>query len=140
VTPIMTAADINELLMREYPQFHSTGKVFDVISVGPGTGTLRFFPNESHLRAGGTISGPSMFALADVGAYITLLAHLGPVVGCVTANMNINFLHRPDPEPLDGIGRILKLGKRLAVLDVMIVSAGTDHLIAQAITTFSIPG
>ena len=139
MTPIMTAADINALLVREYPQMVAGGKVFQAMSVGPGTATLRFYPDTSHLRAGGTISGPSMFALADVAAYITLLAHIGPVVHCVTANLNINFLNRPDPVPLDGVGRILKLGKRLAVMDVMIHRTDTDQLIANASTTFSIP-
>jgi acyl-coenzyme A thioesterase PaaI-like protein len=139
VQPIMTPNDIDALLAREYPQFYAPDKMFETMHVGPATATLRFTPSHAHLRAGGTISGPSLFALADVGAYITLLAHIGPVVGCVTANLNIHFLNRADPVPVDGIGRILKLGRKLAILDVTIERPDTGQIIAKATTTFAIP-
>ncbi len=104
-----------------------------------GTATLRFTPNEMHLRPAAR-SAASMFALADVGAYVTLLAHIGPVAMAVTANMNINFLSRPDPVPLDGVGRVLKIGKRLSVIEIAIERVDTRELIAHATATYSQPG
>lgn len=139
MTPVFTAEQIEDFLEREFPQVHASGRVFSCINVAPGTATLRFTPNDTHLRPGGTISGPSMFALADVGAYVTLIAHIGPVVGAVTSNLNISFLYRPDPVPLDGIGRILKIGKQLAVLEVAIERSDNRQLIAHATATYSIP-
>ena len=140
MTPVLTAEQINMFLEKEFPEIHSQGRVFEVINVAPGTATLRVTPiKEMHLRPGGTLNGPSMFALADVGAYITLLAHIGPVAGAVTSSMNINFLHRPDPVPLDGIGRILKIGKQLSVIEVSIERTDTRELIAFATATFSAP-
>ncbi|MCD2177232.1 PaaI family thioesterase [Rhizobium sp. C1] len=140
MTPVLTAEQINEFLEREFPQVHSQGRIFEVINVASGTATLRFTPNEMHLRPGGTVSGPAMFALADVGAYVTLLAHIGPVAMAVTANMNINFLSRPDPVPLDGVGRVLKIGKRLSVIEIAIERVDTRELIAHATATYSQPG
>ncbi len=139
MTPVLTAEQINELLETEFTEMNTIGNPFKVVNVASGTATLRFTPKEFHLRPGGTINGPAMFALADVASYVTLLAHIGPVVGAVTANMNINFLHRPDPVPLDGIGRILKIGKQISVMEVMIERTDTRQLIASAVATFSAP-
>ncbi len=81
----------------------------------------------SYLRPGGTISGPSMFALADVAFYVAVLAQLGPVGLAVTTNTNINFLRKPAPRDLIGEARLIKLGKRLAVGEVAIFSSGAKR-------------
>lgn len=137
--PIISVGEINEFLDREFPQIHAGGRVFTVTTVGPGTATLRFTPGENHIRPGGTVSGPSMFMLADVGAYVTLLAHIGLKPLAVTSNMNISFLNKPEPVPLDGVGRILKIGKLLSVIEVSIERVDTRQLIAHATATYAIP-
>src|SRR5690606_13754489 len=109
MTPVLTAEQIEEFLAREFPQLHAGGRVFRCVNVAPGTATLRFHPNDSHLRPGGTVSGPSLFALADVAAYVALLAHIGPVPLALTTNLNINFPNRADPVALDGVCHILKI-------------------------------
>jgi len=139
MTPILTIAQINELLIREFPQMGTPGTILDIVNIASGTATLRFHPGVEHLRPGGTISGPSLFLLADVAAYVAILAHVGPVVGAVTVNHSISFLHRPEPVPVDGIARILKLGKRLAFLEVAIERTDNREMVAHATTTFSIP-
>ncbi|MBW0364713.1 PaaI family thioesterase [Ensifer adhaerens] len=139
IEPIMTVDDLNRFLDTDFPQVHTDGKVFHVTAVGPGFATMRLDPNERHIRPGGTVSGPTLFALADVSAYVALIAHIGPVALAVTTNLNINFLRKPEPEPLECTCRILKLGKRLAVLDASIVKAGDDDLVAHATATYSIP-
>jgi acyl-coenzyme A thioesterase PaaI-like protein len=68
-----------------------------------------------------------------------LISHIGPEVGAVTANLNISFLHRPDPVPLDGIGRILKIGKQLSVIEIAIERTDNRQMIAHATATFSAP-
>lgn len=139
LTPIMDAEALNRFLETDFPQLHTDGKVFEVTAVGPGTATLRLTPNERHLRPGGTISGPTLFALADVGAWCAVLAHIGPVALAVTTNLNINFLRKPAPGPLSCTCRLLKLGKRLAVVDASIFDAGGEALVAHATATYSIP-
>ena len=78
-------------------------------------------------------------ALADLAMYVVLLSAIGPIGLAVTTNLNINFLRKPEPQPLECTCRILKLGKRLAVLDASIAMAGSDDLVAHATATYSIP-
>ena len=137
--PVLSSDQIDEFLEREFPQLFLAGPLFKCVDVAPGTATLRFSPNESHLRPGGTLSGPSLFTLADVAAYVGLLAHIGPVALALTTNLNINFLGRAEAVPLDGVCRILKLGRSLAVMEVAIERVDTRQLIAHATTTYSIP-
>ncbi|WP_421591034.1 PaaI family thioesterase [Shinella sp. M27] len=139
LTPIMSPEALNRFLEADFPQLHTDGKVFEVMAVGAGTVTMRLEPNERHLRPGGTISGPTLFALADVGAWCAVLAHIGPVALAVTTNLNINFLRKPEPGPLSCTCRILKLGKRLAVVEASIFGADETDLVAHATATYSIP-
>lgn len=139
LTPIMDRDALNRFLETDFPQIHTDGKVFEVTEVGPGTVVMRLDPNERHLRPGGTVSGPTLFALADVAAYCVVLAHIGPVALAVTTSLNINFLRKPEPGPLSCTCRLLKLGKRLAVIDASIFGADADELVAHATATYSIP-
>ena len=59
LTPIMSPEALNRFLEADFPQLHTDGKVFEVMTVGPGMITMRLMPNERHLRPGGTISGPT---------------------------------------------------------------------------------
>jgi uncharacterized protein (TIGR00369 family) len=137
--PIMTMEEIHDFLDREFPQIHVDGRVLSITDVHPGRLTMRFEPGARHLRPGATVSGPSMVMLADVAAYAVILAHIGPVALAVTTSLNINFLRKPEPEPLECTCRILKLGKRLAVLDASIKTVASPDLIAHATATYSIP-
>lgn len=137
--PVMNKAEITAFLDREFPQIHIGGRSYHVAEVGPGRATLRLEVGDHHLRPGGTVSGPSMFALADLAAYVTILAHIGPVALAVTTNLNINFLRKPPRGDLYGHCRLLKLGRRLAVTDVSIRTADDPEPVAQATATYSIP-
>jgi uncharacterized protein (TIGR00369 family) len=137
--PVMTAEAVAAFLDREFPQIHAGGRCYRVLSVGPGEARMRLDPDDRHLRPGGTISGPFLFALADVSAYVAILAHIGPVALAVTTSFTINFLRRPSPGPLVGHCRILKLGKSLAVVEVAIAPEQETGLVAHATGTYSIP-
>lgn len=139
LTPIMDPEALNRFLEEDFPQLHTDGKVFEVTNVAAGTIVIRLLPNERHLRPGGTISGPTLFALADVGAYCVVLAHIGAVALAVTTSLNINFLRKPRPGPLSCTCKILKLGKRLAVVEASIFDEDGDDLVAHATATYSIP-
>lgn len=139
MTPVMTETEIMEMLDKEFPQIHAGGRVYAIDSVSPGKAVLRLSANELHLRPGGTVSGPSMMALADLAAYVVILAHIGPVALAVTTNLNINFLRKPEPGDLLATCRLLKLGKRLAVVDCEIAGEGQAELVAHATATYSVP-
>ena len=85
------------------------------------------------------MSGPTLMAMVDCGFYLLLLARLGPVAMAVTTNLNINFMRKPEPGDLVGEGRLLKLGKTLAVGDFTIWSEGEKDPVAHATVTYAIP-
>lgn len=137
---VMSAETIEAFLAREFPQIHAAGQVFSVVSVSPGGALMRLATNDSHLRPGGTISGPTLFALADLSAYVTVLAHLGPVPLAVTTSLNIDFLRKPPPAPLLGRSTLLKLGRRLAVMRIAIEPEDAKgDLLAHAVATYALP-
>ncbi|MBY8975547.1 PaaI family thioesterase [Rhodobacteraceae bacterium NNCM2] len=107
--------------------------------VSPHYARLRMPVDDSHLRPGGTVSGPSMFTLADCAFYVAVLAMIGREALTVTTNLNINFLRKPEAVDLIGEARILKLGKLLATGDVTLYSEGSDKPVAHATTTYAIP-
>jgi len=135
----MTAAEIEAFLDREFPQIHEGGRVYSVERISPEGVRLRLAAGNRHLRPGGTVSGPSMMALADLAAYVAILSALGPVALAVTTSLNINFLRRPAPGALLAECRLLKLGRSLAVCEVSIRSESGDDLVAHATATYSIP-
>lgn len=138
--PKMTAGEIAAFLAREFPQLTEGGvSLMDLVSVGPMSAVLRLKAHQRNLRPGGTISGPAMFALADVALYVAILAQIGPVGLAVTTNLNINFLLKPPLGDLIGEARLLKLGKRLAVGEVFIRAPGETAPVAHATGTYSIP-
>jgi uncharacterized protein (TIGR00369 family) len=134
--PLPSLDELRAFLAREFPQVEET---FAIEAVGPLTARMRLVFHDRHLRPGGTVSGPSMFGLADVALYVAILANLGPVGQAVTTNLNINFLRRPEPSDLIGEARLIKLGKRLAVGEVSIFPAAGGDLVAHAVGTYSIP-
>jgi uncharacterized protein (TIGR00369 family) len=138
-TPVaLNVEEVSAYLAAEFPQM-GMGRNVSIEAVGPMSARLRLLYREDHLRPGGTISGPTIFALADVALYVAILAQLGKVKLAVTTNLNINFLLKPGPRDLIGEARLLKLGKRLAVGEVTISSAGAPAIVAHATGTYSIP-
>lgn len=136
---IMTPAEVEAFLTAEFPEANYHGKTFEVLEITKEGSKVRLFHHERHLRPGGTISGPSMMALTDISAYVSLLGNIGPVALAVTTSLNINFVRKPEAGDLIAVGEIIKLGRRLAVVDVRIYSDGSDDIVAQASTTYSIP-
>ncbi|HEY8567411.1 MAG TPA: PaaI family thioesterase [Beijerinckiaceae bacterium] len=135
----MTAAEVEAFLNREFPQIHHGGRTYHVEAVGDLAARLRMDYHERHIRPGGTISGPAMMALADLGLYVAVLANIGPVALAVTTNLSFNFLRKPEQRALLAECRLLKLGKRLAVGEVLIRSEGSEDLVCHATGTYSIP-
>ena len=137
--PVMSAGDLEEFLSREFPQAFHPGSGLSIETVEHGRARVRLAYNEKFVRPGGTISGPTMMMLADFALYLAVLSAIGPVALAVTINFNINFLRRPEQRDIIADARIMKLGKRLAVMDVMLFSDGVDEPIAHVTSTYSIP-
>jgi uncharacterized protein (TIGR00369 family) len=132
----MNADEIDQFLAKTFPQARGWTKI-TAIRDDELDLTLPFAT--MHLRPGGTMSGPSLMALADTAMYYLLLSKLGPVALAVTTNLNINFLRRPPPADLLATARLLKLGSKLAVGEVHIRTADGGALVAQASVTYALP-
>lgn len=137
--PVMSTDEVNRLMLSAYPQLNGEHMDYYATDVFPGGCTVRLDATERHVRPGGTVSGPCLFTLADIGGYVCVLSHGGPDALSVTTNLNINFVRKAEPGPIEGHCRIIKLGRSLMVFDVDIV-AGPDRLtVAHATGTYSIP-
>ena len=133
----MSKDDLQAFLTAEFPQ--ADGK-YMIQDLAPLEITVRMAVTQANLRPGGTISGPSMFGLADISMYLAILAMIGPQALAVTTNCSIDFMRKP-AAGVDMIGKakILKLGRVLAVGDVLLFSEGQAAPVARAGLTYSIP-
>lgn len=135
--PVLDVAAIQEFLTREFPQ---VAEDYTVDALGPMTARIRMVPGERHLRPGGTVSGPTLFALADCAVYLAIIAHVGEEALAVTTGASIDFMRKPEAGlALIAEVRLLKLGRVLAVGDVAIRSDGRDEVVARATLTYSRP-
>jgi uncharacterized protein (TIGR00369 family) len=137
--PAMDVADLECFLAAEFPQVFHGASGLTIEAVWHGGGRVRQAYQPEFVRPGGTISGPTMMALADFAMYVGVLASIGPVPLAVTTNLNINFLRKPAARDLVAECRLLKLGKRLAVGEVLVFSEGVDEAVAHVTSTYSIP-
>ena len=137
--PVLSATELNDFIDEVYPQIMDQFPGHKVLVVEPGHVVVRMDTDESHLRAGGTVSGPTLFALADMGGYACVLSHVGREALAVTTNLNINFMRKAGPGPLEAHCNIQKLGKRLMVFDAAIREVGKTDIIAHATGTYAIP-
>ena len=140
LTVVMSAEEVTAFLDEVFQQETAGRGRFVVTQMQPGETEVRFATNERHLRPGGTVSGPTMFAMADVCAYAVVLGHVGPKALAVTTNASFDFMRKPSGQAdLIAIGRLLKLGRVLAVGDVLIYSEGDERPVARSTMTYSIP-
>ena len=135
--PKMTESDLQAFLESEFPQVRDD---FAVEALTEDGITMRLRVANQHLRPGGTVSGPSMFALADVAIYLAILSRIGPVALAVTTHASMDFMRKPAAgADLICTTRLLKLGRVLAVGDCLIQSIGQAAPVARASMTYSIP-
>lgn len=133
----MTQDDLSAFLHGEFTQFADD---FEFVEITEAHVIMALSSDNRHLRPGGTVSGPSMFSLADVGAYFRIMSLLGPVALAVTTNCSIDFMRKPAPGRLLCKTVALKMGRSLAVTDGRIYTEGAeDKPVARASLTYSIP-
>ena len=134
--PLMSKIDLANFLEKEFPQVSNN---FKILNTKPNSLSMLMHISDEHLRPGGTVSGPTMFLLADVSFYLATLSMIGPKSLTVTTNCSINFLRKPNISDLISETRVLKIGKTLSVGDVLIYSKGIKEPVAHASLTYSIP-
>lgn len=140
--PVLSAREVGDYVHEVFQE--SDVYNWQVDEVRPGGISVSMITGSRDIRPGGTVSGPTMFALADITAYLLTLAHIGKVALAVTTNLSINFLNKPVPGTLHAEGELIKLGKRLSVCEIRIYTQSPDKenerlLVAQASATYSVP-
>lgn len=134
---VMDAQALNAFLAADFPQVAGS---ISVQSVAQDRLVAQLRVDDQHLRPGGTVGGPTIFALADVAIYCAILSRIGPVALAVTTNASIDFMRKPAAgRDLLAECRILKLGRSLAVAEALIFSDGGADPVARCSMTYSIP-
>jgi uncharacterized protein (TIGR00369 family) len=134
--PVLTTGELQDLLDNAFPG-NRVPYVIEQITDSEVTMTLPIGVTDS--RPGGTVSGPTLMALADCAAWMVIIGQIGPVTLSVTTSFHIDFLRRPELVDVVAVGTLLKLGSRLAVAEVSMFSQGHPELVAKAQVTYSIP-
>ncbi len=133
----MTPEQLARFMAEHFPQ---VAPEFEILALAPMRLTLKYKVDARHIRPGNTVSGPTMFTLADVAVYLVTLAMIGPRALAVTTSCAIDFMRRPEAgRDLIAETRLLKLGRALAVGDLLIFSEGQQAPVARASLTYSLP-
>ncbi len=129
--------EMNTYLDEIFPQVKGSFIVEELDETGC---VVRMPITESHLRPGGTVSGPTMFGLADVSAYVATMGQIGKQALAVTTSCSLDFMRKPEAgSDLIARATLLKLGKSLSVNDILLFSESKDEPVARATMTYSIP-
>jgi uncharacterized protein (TIGR00369 family) len=132
-----TIPEMESYLSEVFPQ---VGGQFAIDRMDEELLVMRLLHDERHLRPGGTVSGPAMFALADVAAYVATMARIGPEALTVTTHCSIDFMRKPEAGvDILAHARVLKLGRTLSVTDVLLYAEGGTDPVAHASLTYAIP-
>lgn len=132
---VLSVEELQQIVVDAFPDYDLP----TVESLDGDTLVLALTTSTRHTRPGGTLSGPTMMALADNAAWLVILAHIGPVLLAVTTSLHIDFLRKPDVTDLLARAKLIKLGSRLAVVDVDLYSRDSTDLVAKSSVTYSIP-
>jgi uncharacterized protein (TIGR00369 family) len=135
--PVRTVADLNAHLQTAFPSPPDGERGQEVVYVDAETIRIRMTTGERDLRPGATVAGPVLFMMVDTAAYLLTLAHLEPGREAVTTGLSMQFLRRPPAGELVAVGRLLRLGRRFSVTDVLIYGEGDDRPVAQATVTYA---
>jgi uncharacterized protein (TIGR00369 family) len=135
--PKITAAAFRALAFEGVPYAGQLGCRIEHFRAGHVI--LRMPYQELLRRPGDTICGPALMTLADVTLYGVVLSMIGEIALAVTTDMTIHFLRRPALSDVLATGRLLKLGRRLAVGEVLMHSDDDTEPICHVVGTYAIP-
>ena len=82
----LDAEGVNEVLKAAFPDAPPDARAL-VVEAEPGRVRVRRAYGPGLLRPGGIISGPTLMAIADTGAYALVLAHVGAWDGAMPCAM-----------------------------------------------------
>ncbi len=130
-------SELSSYLDEVFPQVVNQYKI---LALEPGYAKIVKNVSYENLRPGGSVSGPTIFSLVDIGMYIVLLAHIGKEPLAVTTNCSIDFLQKANAgEEIVADCRLLKLGRTLIVGEVLVTASKEKDLLARSSITYFRP-
>jgi uncharacterized protein (TIGR00369 family) len=136
--PVRTAEELTAHVRAAFPPDPADSDgAQEVVHVDADTIRLRMRTSARHLRPGDSVSGPVLFTLVDSAAWLMTLAHLEPGKDALTSGLSMQFLRRPPAGELIAEGRLLRMGRRFSVTDVLVYAGGDDQPVAQATVTYA---
>lgn len=135
--PVLTADQLVDFFIKAFPG--QDRSAHDFVEIKSGFLRLRNSAEHAMLRPGGIVSGPTQMAVADRAAYAVILAHIGIVPMAVTSNLNMSFLRGVEARDFYADAHLIKLGRRLATVDVRLWQDDESTVLAQSTVTYAIP-
>ena len=132
-----TVQELTDFFKREFPQALEKNSIEKITEKGAET---LYRVDESDLRPGQTISGPTLMMVADLALYVAIMGQLGLVSMAVTTNMTINFFRKPNGnQDIKAVCKLIKVGKTLVTGEVWLYSLDDDEPVAHVIGTYALP-
>ena len=134
---LLAKEQIISFLAQEFPQ---ALEKTSIVEITPKGAELLYRVDQSDLRPGQTVSGPTLMLVADFALYVAILGDLGLVAMAVTTNMTISFFRKPNGmQNIKAVCKLIKVGKTLVTGEVWLYSVGDDEPVAHVIGTYAIP-
>ena len=134
----ITVDDVNDHFVAVYPAAAETGVRCDAVSDGRATARWAF--DESQLRPGRYISGPTQFMLADTALWFAVFSVIGIESMAVTSEMSIRFLRPAQNGDLIAEATVDSASARRIVGTIKLwIEGSPDRLVAAAQGSYARP-
>jgi len=133
----VTAAQMNAFFRENFKG--NRGALPDITLAETDHVIMKAAMGEQNMRPGGFVSGPTQMALADHMAYAVIFTRLGLTPMALTSNLNIDFLRPLQGETVTVEGKMIKLGRALAVIAVDIRGENSEKISSRATVTYALP-
>jgi uncharacterized protein (TIGR00369 family) len=135
----LSAEQLTQLLNAAFPSREGDTPIL-VEEVAPGRARIRMRYRDWMQRPGRVLSGPTLMAAADTAMYVVVMAHVGPALMAVTADMNLRFINKGALGDVIAEAGILKLGRRLVAMECRVWSdAARQQLVMHATGSYARP-
>lgn len=133
----ITLTDFDAIMREKVPFVGDMGVITE--SLENDTAVLRLPFRERYLRPGNVVTGPAIFALADIALYAVAWLVVPKADLAVTTEATVHFLSGAKPGDLIAEAKILKAGRRLLIAECHIRSDVDNGLCAHVIGTYAMP-
>lgn len=134
----LTVEALNAAVEESFPSIYDMGLRCDTL--GKGTAVVRWTFDDTRLRPGGYIPGPTIFSAADMALWFAAFTLIGVEPMAVTSEMSIRFL-RP-AQGADLLARAVvnsSSARRIVGTIELWVDGAPDRLVAVAQGTYAVP-